>query len=105
MWVPIFSRRYEWRDKLCNVRKRVWKFHFDTHGYGIKLIQENKQFMFSWLFVIVNEKDGIEMCKMHNEKKFVLAKEIKIAKIPSACWLSLIYDGKVLTKGAIILSK
>ena len=31
----------EWRDKLCNVRKRVWKFHFDTHGYGIKLIQEN----------------------------------------------------------------
>ena len=29
----------------------------------------------------------------------------KSRKIPSACWLSLIYDGKVLTKGAIILSK
>ena len=54
-------------------------------------------------FVIRN--DSIKKCNIHNENKFVLAKEIKVTKISSVCWLSLMWDGKVLTIGAIILSK
>ena len=44
---------------------------------------------------------SIKRCSVHREKNFVLAKEIKVVKNLE----SLIYDGKVLTIGAIILSK
>ena len=49
-------------------------------------------------FVIGN--DSVKRCNIHSEKKFFLAREIKIL---SACWLFLIYDGNVLRVGAIIL--
>ena len=41
--------------------------------------------------------DTKKRCNIHSEKKFVLAKEIKVTKLSSACWLSLMYDGNVLT--------
>ena len=44
--------------------------------------------------------DSVKRCNIHSEKKFFLAREIKIL---SACWLFLIYDGNVLRVGAIIL--
>ena len=41
--------------------------------------------------------DTKKRCNVHSEKKFVLAEEIKVTKLSSACKLSLMYDGKVLT--------
>ena len=50
------------------------------------------------------EGDSIKRCNIHSEKKFVLAKEIKSRKKFQVC-VGWMYDGKVLTIGAIILSK
>ena len=52
-------------------------------------------------FVIGN--DSVKRCNIHSEKKFFLAREIKVAKKNFKCWLLLIYDGNVLRVGAIIL--
>ena len=49
--------------------------------------------------------DCLQRCNVPGENKFVLAGEIEIAEIFSACVLSLMYDGKDLTIGVIILSK
>ena len=49
--------------------------------------------------------DCVQRYNVHGENKFVLAGEIEIAENISACVVSLMYDGKDLTIGVIILSK
>ena len=46
--------------------------------------------------------DSKKRCNFHSEKKFVLAKEIKVTN-NFKCLLA-VYDGKVLTIGAINVS-
>ena len=53
------------------------------------------------MFERQNANDTKKRCNIHSEKKFVLPKEINDTNNSSACWLSLMYDGKVLTIGVI----
>ena len=61
--------------------------------------------MFAGSETFVIGDDSIKRCNIYNEKEFVLAKEIKLRKFSSACWLVLMYDSKVLTIDARIISK
>ena len=54
-------------------------------------------------FVIGNV--SIKRCNIHSQISLFWPGKLKSGKISSACWLSFLYDDKVLTIGAIILSK